>query len=97
ERVDDWFWLRNRDDPEVLAYLEAENAYTRGVMAPTAALQQQLFEEIKSRVEETDATAPVRKGPYEYFSRTIEGRQYRIQCRRPPGTPGLPDPFAPAG
>ncbi|HMG25537.1 MAG TPA: S9 family peptidase [Acidimicrobiia bacterium] len=97
ERVDDWFWLRNRDDPEVLAYLEAENAYTRDVMAPTAALQQQLFEEIKSRVQETDATAPVRKGPYEYFSRTIEGRQYGIQCRRPPGTPGLPDPFATPG
>src|SRR5215203_5492550 len=80
ERIDDWFWLRDRDDPQVREYLEAENAYTREV--------------IKSRVQETDASAPVRKGPYEYFSRTIEGQQYGIQCRRPAGTPGLPDPFA---
>ena len=80
ERVDDWFWLRDRDDPQVREYLEAENAYTRDVMARTEPLQQQLFEEIKSRVQETDASAPVRKGPYEYFSRTIEGRQYGIQC-----------------
>ena len=97
ERVDDWFWLRDRDDPQVREYLEAENAYTRDVMARTEPLQQQLFEEIKSRVQETDASAPARKGPYEYFSRTIEGRQYGIQCRRPAGTPGLPDPFATPG
>ncbi len=97
ERVDDWFWLRNRDDPEVRAYLEAENEYTRAVMEHTASLQEQLFEEIKSRVQETDASAPVRKGPYEYFTRTIEGRQYGIHCRRPAGTPGLPDPFAEPG
>ncbi|HKA92556.1 MAG TPA: S9 family peptidase [Acidimicrobiia bacterium] len=97
ERVDDWFWFRNRDDPEVREYLAAENAYTQEVMAPTQELQRQLFEEIKSRVQETDATAPVRKGPYEYFSRTIAGRQYGIQCRRPAGTPGLPDPFAAPG
>src|SRR6266571_530175 len=89
ERIDDWYWLRNRDDPVVRAYLEAENAYTAAAMAHTVELQQQLFEEIKSRVQETDASAPVRKGPYEYFSRTIEGRQYGIQCRRPAGTPGL--------
>jgi oligopeptidase B len=97
ERVDDWYWLRDRDDPAVREYLEAENAYTREVMAGTEALQQQLFEEIKSRVQETDTSAPVRKGPYEYFSRTIEGLQYGIQCRRPAGTPGLPDPFAAPG
>src|SRR4029453_3705680 len=97
ERVDDWFWLRDRDDPKVREYLEAENAYTREVMARTEPLQVRLFEEIKSRIQETDASAPVRKGPYEYFSRTIEGRQYGIQCRRPAGTPGLPDPFAPPG
>jgi len=97
ERVDDWFWLRNRDDPEVRSYLEAENTYTRKVMAPTEALQRQIFDEIKGRVQETDASAPVRKGPYEYFSRTVEGRQYGIQCRRPAGTPGLPDPFETPG
>ena len=96
ERVDDWYWLRDRDDAQVREYLEAENAYTRDVMAQTEPLQQQLFEEIKNRVQETDASAPVRKGPYEYFSRTIESRQYGIQCRRPAGTPGLPDSFAQA-
>src|SRR2546429_8096995 len=81
ERVDDWFWLRDREDPKVREYLEAENAYTRDEMAGTEPLQQQLFEEIKSRVKETDASAPAPKGPYEYFTRTIEGRQYGIQCR----------------
>jgi oligopeptidase B len=97
ERVDDYYWLRNRDDPAVIAYLEAENAHTRAAMTGTDALQQQLFDEIKSRVQETDASAPVRKGPYEYFTRTIEGMQYGIHCRRPAGTPGLPDPFAEPG
>jgi oligopeptidase B len=97
ERVDDWYWLRDRDDPEVVAYLESENEYTRAAMAHTEALQQGLFDEIKSRVQETDASAPVRKGPYEYFTRTIEGKQYGVHCRRPAGTPGLPDPFAAPG
>jgi oligopeptidase B len=97
ERVDDYYWLRNRDDAEVVAYLEAENEYTRAAMAHTEPLQHQLFEEIKSRVQETDASAPVRKGPYEYFTRTIEGKQYGVHCRRPAGTTGLPDPFAVAG
>src|SRR5918996_4236670 len=97
ERVDDYYWLRNRDDPEVIAHLEAENAYTSAAMSHTERLQQRLFDEIKSRVQETDASAPVRKGPYEYFTRTIEGLQYGIHCRRPAGTPGLPDPFAEPG
>jgi oligopeptidase B len=97
ERVDEYYWLRNRDDPEVIAYLGAENEFTRAAMAHTEPLQQQLFEEIKSRVQETDASAPVRKGPYEYFGRTIEGKQYGVRCRRPAGTPGLPDPFAEPG
>ena len=97
ERVDDWYWLRDRGDPEVVAYLDSENEYTRAAMAHTEALQQQLFEEIKSRVQETDASAPVRKGPYEYFTRSIEGQQYGVHCRRPAGAPGLPDPFAAPG
>ncbi len=97
ERVDDWFWLRDRDDPDVRAYLEAENAYTQAVMAHTDAVQQRVFDEIKSRIQETDTSAPVRKGPYEYFTRTIEGMQYGVHCRRPAGTPGLPDPFAEPG
>src|SRR5881392_3119676 len=56
-RVDDWYWLRDRDDPEVIAYLEAENAWTEQATAPTKALQDKLFEEIKGRIQETDASA----------------------------------------
>ena len=50
ERVDDWYWLRERDNPDVLAHLEAENAYAEAMLAPTTALQEQIFEEIKARV-----------------------------------------------
>src|SRR3954465_6884552 len=81
-RVDDWFWLRDRDDPEVIAYLEAENAYCEAATAHTAPLQEQLFEEIKGRIQETDLSAPVRKGEYWYYSRTVEGLQYGIHCRK---------------
>jgi oligopeptidase B len=82
-RVDDWYWLADRDDPAVLAYLEAENQYTDEVLAPTKQLQESLFEDIKGRVRETDAGPPTRHGPWWYFSRTVEGKQYPIMCRRP--------------
>jgi oligopeptidase B len=81
-RVDDWYWLGDRDDPAVLAYLEAENAYADALLAPEADLRAQLFAEIKGRVVETDAEAPVRIGPWWYWSRTVEGLQYAIFCRR---------------
>ena len=97
ERVDDWYWLRAREDPAVRAYLEAENAYTEAALAHLAPLRDRLFEEIRGRVRETDASAPVRKGPHEYFVRTREGQQYPVHCRRPAGTIGLPDPDAVAG
>jgi oligopeptidase B len=97
ERVDPWFWLCERDNPEVLDYLRAENAYTDAALASTAALRGTLFDEIVGRVQETDVTPPVRRGPWEYFTRTIEGMQYDVHCRRPAGTPGLPDPFAAPG
>ena len=84
-RVDDWYWLRDADDPEVIGYLEAENHYAEQVLAPTADLQEQLFQEIRARVRETDAGPPARSGDWWYFSRTEEGRQYPITCR-------LPDP-----
>jgi oligopeptidase B len=96
-RVDPWFWLRERDDPEVLAHLEAENAYTREVLSHLTGLRRSLYDEIVGRVQESDTTAPVRRGAHEYFTRTIEGLQYGVHCRRPAGTPGLPDPFAPPG
>ncbi|HEX5097563.1 MAG TPA: S9 family peptidase [Acidimicrobiia bacterium] len=85
ERVDDWYWLRDRDDPEVLAHLKAENAYTDALLAPTKALQDRIYAEIKARIEETDTSAPVPDGPWEYYARTVEGQQYPIHCRRPRG------------
>lgn len=84
-RRDPWFWLRDRDDPEVLAYLEAENEYTTAALAHTEALQAELFDEIRGRIQETDVSAPVRFGPWDYFARTIEERQYAIHGRRPAG------------
>lgn len=97
ERVDPWFWLCERENPEVLEYLRAENEYTEAALAHTAALRGRLFDEIVARVQETDVTAPVRRGPFEYFTRTIEGMQYDVHCRRPAGFAGLPDPFAAPG
>jgi oligopeptidase B len=82
-RIDDWYWLANREDPDVLRYLEGENEYAAAVLAPTEALQEELFEKIRSRVRETDAGAPGRKGQWWYYSRTFEGRQYPMLCRRP--------------
>ena len=81
ERIDDWYWLRDRDDPEVLTYLKAENDYTAAVLAPTENLQDELFEAIRSRVVETDAGAPIRHGEWWYFTRTFEGLQYPSLCR----------------
>jgi oligopeptidase B len=81
-REDDWYWLRDRDDPEVIAYLQAENAYTDEVLAPLGDLRRVLFEEIRGRIKETDVGAPARKGTWWYYSRTVEGQQYAIHCRR---------------
>lgn len=81
-REDDYFWLRDRENPEVRAYLEAENAYTAGVMRPTEALQQRLYDEMLSRIQETDMGVPWRKGPYLYYSRTEQGKQYPTYCRK---------------
>ena len=72
-----------REDPAVLAYLEAENAYTEEATAPLAALRQGLFEEMKARIKETDMSVPTRRGPWWYYSRTEEGKDYGIHCRRP--------------
>jgi oligopeptidase B len=82
-RIDDWYWLRDKDDPQVIAHLEAENAYTEAEMEPNAGLRSDLFDEIVARIEETDLSVPVRKGPWLYYSRTVEGSSYAIHCRRP--------------
>ena len=81
-RVDDYYWLRERDNPEVTAHLEAENDYTRSVMAHTEPLQERLFEEIKGRIKQTDSTAPSRRGEYFYYTRSEDGKEYPIHCRR---------------
>jgi oligopeptidase B len=85
ERHDDWYWLRDRDDPEVIAYLEAENRYADAQLAPLIPLRDRIFAEIKGRVQETDESAQVSEGAWEYTSRTLVGAQYTIHCRRPRG------------
>jgi oligopeptidase B len=84
-RRDPWYWLRDRDNPEVVEYLEAENQYTNVALSHTEQFQAELFDEIRSRIQETDVSAPVRFGGWDYFARTVEGRQYAIHGRRPPG------------
>lgn len=86
-RVDNYHWLREKGTYEVIRYLEAENAYTATFMEPTEALQKALYEEIVGRIQETDQSAPYRKGDFEYYHRTEQGKQYRIYCRREPGRP----------
>ncbi len=82
-RIDPYRWLHEREAPEVLTHLEAENAYTEAVLASVADLREQLYEEIKGRIKETDLSVPVPDGPWAYYGRTIEGQQYGIHCRRP--------------
>jgi oligopeptidase B len=87
KRVDPYAWLREREDPAVIAHLEAENAYTASVMAPTESLQERLYEEFLGRILEDDSNPPYPKGDFVYFSRTEKGKQYRIYCRAPKATP----------
>ena len=79
---DDYFWLREKSNPEVIKYLEAENAYTDEVMKPTASLQETLYKEMLGRIKQTDLSVPYRIGEYFYYSRTEEGKQYSYRCRR---------------
>ena len=79
---DDYFWLREKTDPEVIAYLEAENAYTDQIMASTRPLQERLYEEMLGRIQQTDLTVPYRHGEWLYYARTEEGKQYPIHCRK---------------
>ena len=82
-RHDEYAWLRERERPEVLAHLRAENAYTEAVMsANTGGLRARLFEEIKGRIKEDDQTVPTRDGEYWYYSRIGAGQEYWTHCRR---------------
>jgi oligopeptidase B len=80
--VDDYFWLRDKQNPEVAAYLNAENAYADAVMKPTLAFQEALYKEMLARIKETDVNVPYRKGGFWYYSRTEQGQQYPIYCRK---------------
>ncbi len=79
---DDYFWLREKSNPEVISYLEAENAYTEEVMKPAKPLQETLYKEMLGRIKQTDLSVPARIGEYYYYSRTEEGKQYPYRCRR---------------
>ncbi len=92
--VDDYAWLRDRENPEVIAYLEAENAYTAAVLEPTVGLQKKLYAEMVSHIKESDVSVPFRYWQYWYYSRTEEGAQYPIHCRKH-GSADAPDPEAP--
>ncbi|MBU3061162.1 S9 family peptidase [Nocardia sp. NEAU-G5] len=79
--VDEYEWLREKEDPEVVAYLEAENAYTEAETGHQQPLREKIFDEIKSRTQETDLSVPTRMGDYWYYSRSFEGKQYGVHCR----------------
>src|SRR5215467_3706617 len=81
-RIDEYAWLRERDNPEVLRYLEAENAYTEAVLKPTEEFQERLYQEMLSRIQQTDLSVPYRLRGYSYFTRTVEGLQYPAHYRR---------------
>ena len=80
--VDDYFWLREKTNPAVMAHLKAEDAYAEAMMKPTAALQEKLYNEMLSHIKQTDTNVPYRWGNYFYYTRTEEGKQYPIFCRK---------------
>ena len=96
ERTDEYDWLRAKEDPAVLAYLEAENDYTRARTDHLADLRQRIFDEIKARTLETDLSVPTRVRGYWYYGRSFEGRQYGASCRVPAADPDEWTPPRPA-
>ncbi len=84
--VDDYSWLQNKDDPQVIAYLEAENAYANAILQPAESLQEQLFQELRGRIQEDDSSAPEKRQDFFYYWRIAKGQQYRVFCRKPGST-----------
>jgi oligopeptidase B len=82
--TDDWFYLRDREHPATIPYLEAENRYTEEVVGASKPLEEVLYREMVCRIQETDRSCPWHLGRYEYYSRTEEGKQYPVLCRRIP-------------
>jgi oligopeptidase B len=89
-RIDDFFWIKDKTNKDVLKYLESENAYTATVLKPTEPFQAKLYKEFLSRIKQTDEDVPVRDRGYWYYSRTVEGKQYPIHCRKK-GTTDAPE------
>ncbi len=85
--IDPYEWLRDKDNPEVIAHLEAENAYTDAATAHLEPLRQKIFDEIKARTKETDLSVPMRRNGWWYYARSFEGKQYAVHCRCPIGDP----------
>jgi oligopeptidase B len=81
-RTDPYAWLRDRNDPDTVQYLEAENAYTKAMMKSTEELQSKLYAEMLGRIKQTDLSVPVKREEYFYYTRTEEGKQYGIYCRK---------------
>src|SRR5256885_4068313 len=81
-RVDHYAWLRDKENPEVIAYLKAENAHTDAILKPTEPFQEKLYQEMLARIQQTDLSVPYRLRGYLYFTRTEEGKQYPLHCRR---------------
>src|ERR1700677_4871388 len=86
--TDDYAWLRDKENPEVTAYLDAENIYAEAVMAPLAGLREELYREMLSHVKQTDVSVPYRDGAWWDYTRTEEGLQYGIHCRKRGGPAG---------
>jgi oligopeptidase B len=81
-RIDNYYWLNQRDNPKVIQYLEAENAYTKAVMKPTEALQDKLYKELVGRIKQTDLSVPYRSRGYYYYTRYEQGSEYPVYCRK---------------
>jgi oligopeptidase B len=89
-RDDPWYWLKEKDDPRVREYLEAENQYADEVLAPLKPLSDRIYDEMLARIKQTDLSVPYRKNGWWYYTRTEEGKQYPIHCRRE-GTMDAPE------
>ena len=81
-RIDNYYWLREQENPEVISYLEAENSYRESVMKDTEGFQKNLFDEIVGRIKQTDESVPYRKNGYYYYTRYVEGKEYPVYCRK---------------
>ena len=81
-RIDNYYWMNDRENPEVIAHLEAENNYKEAVLKHTESLQEKLFEEIKSKIKQEDESVPYKKNGYYYYTKTVPEKEYYLVCRK---------------